>query len=57
MMDVVSLHCESEVCLRAALDQHKRIRRGTLENLERTSSKPFSPSRILNKNAKISRDI
>ncbi len=60
MNEVVSLLCESEVGDRAALDQHststraaleqrKRIRIGSLENLMRTSSKLATSSRFVNK--------
>ena len=50
MWNVVSLHRESEVSTRASLDQRKRIRRGSLENLEHTSSKLATAPQLVNKN-------
>ena len=49
MNEVVSLLCESEVGDRAVLEQRKQIRRGSLENLMRTSSKLATSSRFVNK--------
>ena len=40
MMDAVSLHCESEVSLRAALEQHSTSANEFLEKPWRISSAP-----------------